>query len=712
MEYEIYSDEQDRQQVISSARGRFTRSINLIEERRKDLGDSLAKLGRCRIAAWTGTMKSFVRLFSCFSLEELDKGSKKDLNDEGWDPNRFLDVVVKSAFMVDAIQKANQGTFDEGQMMAVAAFGGPLLFCNSSPVVILRTIEEVTQKNGAVAWLSGNATTEDYSGVVSKLVITELDFLPFMNLMKSRQKSFSQKIPLSQAESFSNEVNKVSEKLEAARNQLDEIKVASEKYFNLSDSLQSNLDLLLKEVLVIEKEYSNTKTTEKISIDGLSEVEKKTVLLAWSIGQEIVDLLVVPILIESGTVDVETQRKLKGFTKYCNQLVEKATQLQTEKREIASLIEQARALLLSVQNEFRFSKEQLTERLLRFSDYKVKVWNEQLKVYVDSIAGYDGVRIDHDILGTPMVLAYETAMPVAKNIMQWVATSGQGDDISKIRLNKIEFAANSVAASNGEDRRFSLWLNETEDLSNKVDGVGKQEFLELAKPVISITGKESLKQAQGILEAVSNSSIQIRAINAKMQELVTVLGSYEITLGNVIKQFQPIANSVVAIGELHKEHASFDSLSKQEQITISISWEYAQLLIKMLTDSFYMSTESRLILNSEVSQSVESGLKAIRKAALRLSGENAYAANSLWEKSARKVEWVGFGVVALLVLFGVVATIRVSALGLLYVLAAAVAFPIFFVKKDLPLNKLTFWRWARIIGAGVLTIAITIVLLI
>lgn len=712
MENGTYSNGQYRQSIISSAKSRFAKSIDSIEMSRYSTADSLAKLGRWRIAAWAGTMKPFVRAYTRFSLEEIEKENNKLSKDENWDPNKFLEVVDKSSSMVDTIQKSDEGTLDAGQMIAVAAFGGPLLFCNSSPNVILRTVEEVTQKNGAVAWLSGYATTDNYSGIVSKLVITGLDFLPFMSLMKSRQKTFLQNIPLSQAESFSQEVNKVAEQLDAARQQIDNIQTTTEKCLNVTETLQSNLNYLLKEVFAIEKDYSKCDGTEKIPMDALSEVEKKTVMLAWSIGQELVDLLVVPILIESGTVDSDTQRKLRGFTKHCDQLVEKATQLQAEKNEIATLIEQSKSLVLSVQNEFRSVKEQLKERLIRFADYKITVWNEQIKTYLSSISVYDGVRIDQDILGTPMVCAYEIAVPIANKIIQRVATVGQGDNIAEVNANKIEFAVNSVAESNSEDRRFSPWIYETEDLTNKVDEVGKQEFLNLAEPLTTISGKESLKQAQGIYEAVSNSSQGIHAVNVKMQELISVLNLYEITIGNVIKQFQPIANSVVSIGTLHKEHVSFDSLSNQEQITISISWEYAQLLIKMLTDSFYVSSESRLFLNSEVPQGVESRLKVIRKAALKLSGESAYAVNSLWEKSAKKAEWIGFGVVALLVVFGILTTVRFSAVGLLFIPAAAVAFPIFFVKKDLPLNKLTFWRWVRIIGAGVLAIVITVLLFI
>lgn len=712
MGYETYSNGQDRQNIISSAKSRFTKSINSIEKSRKDAADTLAKLGRWRIAAWAGTMQPFARAYARFSLEELDKESNKLSRDENWDPYRFLDVVDKSSTMVDTIQKSDEGAMDAGQMIAVAAFGGPLLFCNASPNIILRTIEEVTQKNGAVAWLSGNATTDNYSGIVSKLVIIGLDFLPFMSLMKSRQKTFSQKIPLSQAESFSQEVNKVAEQLDAARQQIDSIQAITEKYLNFTEALRSNLNLLLKEVFAIEKDYSKREGTGKIPMDDLSEVERKTVLLAWAIGQELVDLLVIPILIESGTVDADAQRKLKGFAKRCNQFVEKSTQLQTEKNEIATLLEQSKSVVSSVQNEFRTAKEQLKDRVIRFADFKSAVWNEQLKTYISSISEYDGVRIDQDILGTPMVCAYDTAMPIASKIMQRVATVGQGDDIADVNANKIEFAVNSIAESNGEDRRFSLWIYETEDLTNKVDGVGKQEFLKLAEPLATISGKESLKQAQGIYETVSKSSQGILSVNAKMQELISVLDAYEITIGNVIKQFQPIANSVVSIGELHKEHTSFDSLTGQEQITISISWEYAQLLIKMLTDSFYVSSESRIFLNAEVPQGVESRLKVIRKAALKLSGESAYAVNSLWEKSAKKAEWIGFGVVALLVVLGIVTTVLISAVGLLFIPAAAVAFPIFFVKKDLPLNKLTFWRWVRIIGAGVLAIVIAVLLFI
>ena len=44
-------------------------------------------------------------------------------------------------------------------------------------------------------------------------------------------------------------------------------------------------------------------------------------------------MLVVPIIVESGTVDTEAQYKLKGFSKRCNLLVEKSTQLQAEKNE-------------------------------------------------------------------------------------------------------------------------------------------------------------------------------------------------------------------------------------------------------------------------------------------------------------------------------------------------------------------------------------------
>ena len=132
----------------------------------------------------------------------------------------------------------------------------------------------------------------------------------------------------------------------------------------------------------------------------------------------------------------------------------------------------------------------------------------------------------------------------------------------------------------------------------------------------------------------------------------------------------------------------------------------------MLTDLFYDDKKACFVANEERPQEVKTRFKPLRQALFKLKGENAYAADPLWKKPAERAKWVSFSLVVLLVIMGVVASIQWSIKGLLLIFDACIAFPVFFVKKDMPLNQVTFWRWVRVASAVLIAVAIIVFMIV
>lgn len=710
--YRYQSKREEEQQEVEDTKCKYAKAIEEIETKRCDVADSLVKLGTLRIKTWYVVMPTIVQAFENISLESLNQyNSIKRVPNNDWEPKKFLETVEKSSSLVGELVNISNKTMDDGDFISVAGFGGPVLFCSPFPEEILATINEMKYKNGAVAWFSGLAKPDNYTSVVSRLVLSDVDVLPFLSIETKRASKNVTKMDSfmfhSDLMELSREINSVTRKLVDICQEIDYIKTVTNQVFSLTENLQMCLSQLMKDVWEIEKEYHDVMHIDTIKLGNLSEMECRTVVSVWEISQKLVDLLVLPIVGETGGVSSEAQGFISKNLSHCNILCNSAKHLLWEKEEIARVLKASREYVASLEIEYRDVKEKTRESLLCFARYKLAKLNVEFKDYFSVLNRLDDAQLESGFLGLAEICKFNSDQTKRLTSQANRFASSKETGIEK---ELISFAVNSLGLNEDKGTLYE-WLVGVKSEENKVEGIGDEEFKNAELLLKRITGKENLMTAKTIYENVIEKCLGIQSVISKMRSLVALMENYEETMDNISSHLRPIAERVVLIGMPYDVTDNIN-LTSQEKKTITVSWEYGQLLFQMLTDLFYDDKKACFVANEERPQEVKTRFKPLRQALFKLKGENAYAADPLWKKPAERAKWVSFSLVVLLVIMGVVASIQWSIKGLLLIFDACIAFPVFFVKKDMPLNQVTFWRWVRVASAVLIAVAIIVFMIV
>ena len=706
------SEVEESKQQVEDSRQKFDKAISEIETKRCNTAESLVNLGLLRVKTWLLIMPMFAQAFKNISLESIKKISFDErVPSSDWEPKRFLETVEKSASLIDELVSVSNKEMDGGDLVSISAFGGPVLFCSPMPEEILATINEIKQKNGAVAWFSGLANPDNYDKVVSRFVLSGVDVLPFLGLETKRAEKYFKKMTPFMSDSdlidLSDEVDKVTAKLLSIGQEIDYINTVTGQALSLTENLKMYLSQLVKDVSKIDKEYHDVTTVDKIMVENLSEMEQKTVAAAWEIGQKLVDLLVLPIMIETGGVSPDAQGYLNIDASKCNILCNSVKYLLWEKEEIARLLKKSKEYVPSLKKEYKEAKEKTKESLLQFAKYKFEKFNVEFKDYFSVLNRVEELQLEPGILGLPEICEFNSnKLKQLSLLVNRIANSEE----PVMECTTILFAVNSLELGK-ENNTLYRWLTAENSGKSKVDGVGEEEFKNARAVVKKITGKENLKTAKSLYEDVVDKCQGIQSVISKMNSLISLLMVYEETMDLISNQLRPIADRVAIIGSAYDGTVITD-LTSQEKKIISVSWEYGQLLFQMLTDVFYDDEKESFTLCEERPLEVKERFKPLRQALFKLRGENAYAADSLWKRSAERAKLVSFALVILLVIAGIVSSCIWNIKGLLFLMDACIALPVFFVKKDMPLNQVTFWRWTRAAGAVFIAIAIIFIMIV
>ena len=180
------------------------------------------------------------------------------------------------------------------------------------------------------------------------------------------------------------------------------------------------------------------------------------------------------------------------------------------------------------------------------------------------------------------------------------------------------------------------------------------------------------------------------------------------------KKFSPFIDELERISGSYQLDENgmidFDSLSSVEQKTLHLSWLMAQLYYHVLSTPI-MNSEGEVSPDAQkVLQASIDNLNQIKKDTFKMSGEDAYVADIIWKSEANKALIINLFAVALFLTLGVL-MINISILkSVILIICGAMAFPVFFVYRNLPSSKLYMFRIIRLVLAVVIAIIAGMVL--
>ena len=170
-----------------------------------------------------------------------------------------------------------------------------------------------------------------------------------------------------------------------------------------------------------------------------------------------------------------------------------------------------------------------------------------------------------------------------------------------------------------------------------------------------------------------------------------------------LKKFKPFVVELECIKKAHPVQdggqIDFNSLTTVEQKTLHLSWLMAQIYYHVLSTPI-LTADGKV--SMEAKQAIDTAnkeFKQFKKDTFKLSGEDAQAANILWHSSANMLLLLNLVVSIAMLGLGVFAFRYGIMRGLVFIVSAMIAFPIFFKIKIPSDSRLWLYRIYRLIAA-------------
>ena len=416
----------------------------------------------------------------------------------------------------------------------------------------------------------------------------------------------------------------------------------------------------------------------------------------------------------------------------------KAIQNNAEAKE---LLEKASVLCETAKKNFETQKENTTSGLKALGNIKIDAWSSGVESFVREFSYFKNVRIN-DQLNLSAELQYCGSEPPAHQLINMRNAALTAKEIVKIgavsigagavvgiaiyggamMFGKASTGAAISALSGVAAKNATLaWLGGGAASSGGLGMIGGKLLLGgvVVAPVLAVAGyimeaksKEKLANARMVFAEAEESAEKINMMTSYMKGIEGVSSDYGDFIRQFGKKFQPFINELHKIRSRKSVDADgridFNSLSEAEQKTLHLSWLMAQIYYQLLSvpivnQNGEITREARPAL-----ENARDALRGLEKQTFRMSGAAAPAANLMWRRKSVSILAANFFVVGLLVALGVL-LFKVNTLkAMLLSVDALVAFPIFFVFRNLPASKKYAWRITRLILAVIVALLVLI----
>ena len=413
----------------------------------------------------------------------------------------------------------------------------------------------------------------------------------------------------------------------------------------------------------------------------------------------------------------------------------------THKEEIENLLTDAQEIYDTAKSEFETQKVKTSKSLEKLGKIKIRAWSEGMVAFVSSFGMFKNVELNRIEVSQSHFFGYDEE-PKEK-LMNIENTSLNASEIAKAGFAAVGTGAlvgvaayggammigsastgTAIATLTGAAKTNATlaWFGGGAKAAGGfgmaagklvLAGVVVAPILAVAAVIAGVKGKERLEEAKKIYADVENAVAKMDTITTGMLGIEKMSDNYSAFIKKFNKKFAPFIKELNRIKSKHTIEQDgfidFDSLSTVEQKTLHLSWLMAQIYYRVLATPILTS-------NGKVSKDAQKALSAskadlkqVRKDTYRMVDEDAPVGNLVWKPVANKMIVINLLVMVVFIAIGVLSLGTSVLKGILFMVCAVLACPIFFFRK-LPASRLYVWRIIRLIASIGAVIAIAVLL--
>lgn len=338
---EPITHKEEIQELLDNAQTDYDEAITKFKKQKKKTSSDLEKLGELKINAWADSMNGFVDAFSAFKNIEVTKKLDVNIYYKGMDenPEQVLLNIENATLNANEIIKAGVSSLGAGALVGVAAYGGAMMFASASTGTAISALTGAAKTNATLAWFGGGALKAGGLGVAGgKLVLAGIAVAPalIVGSMIANSKGAER---LAEAKKISAETHEKIAEIDLITTGMEGIAKLSNNYYSFIKKFNERFKPFIEEVNNIKARYPYQ--NGKIDFNNLTEVEQKTLHLAWLMAQTFYQTLSTPILTDQGEASSEAGEVLEASEESYDEIKNKTSKMTGEDAHIANLFWQS-----------------------------------------------------------------------------------------------------------------------------------------------------------------------------------------------------------------------------------------------------------------------------------------------------------------------------------------------------------------------------------
>lgn len=405
----------------------------------------------------------------------------------------------------------------------------------------------------------------------------------------------------------------------------------------------------------------------------------------------------------------------------------------THKKEIEELLDNAKQLYNESKEKFENQKKETSKELEKLGELKINSWAIQMNAFSSNFSCFNNIEIiqkdtkalvfkEKNVEPKQMLININQASMNSQEIIKTGALAlGSGALIGIASYGGVALFAKAstgtaIATLNGAAKTNAI-LSFFGGGAKAVGGLGKvggkfvlagitaAPVLIVAGVIAGARGKAKLEEAKKIYAEAEDNSEKLDIMSTGMTAIENLSKNYREFIENFNNKFQPFIDELERIKAKYKGSeeipVDYNILTLSERKTLHITWLLAQLYYNILTTTIITDDGSKSQEAEKKLIEANESLKSIKKETSKLRGEEAKAANILWEDSANSMLGISIICIAIMIVLGLISISSGLLIAIPYFISAIIAFPFFITKKDLTQSQLYFWRLFRLIAAGI-----------
>lgn len=729
---ERFTHSEEIESLLTEAQQMYDDAKNKMEEQKKKTTSSLEQLGRLKVSAWANEMTSFVEAFSVFKNLEVINLENKDLDYLGTHekPQELMINMKNASLTAKEVVQTGLLAAGTGALVGIASYGGAMMFAHASTGAAISSLSGVAKTNATLAWLGGGTLKEGGFGVLGgKVVLAGVVILPILALSGIITAAKSKK-RLAEAKKVHAEAENAVIEIDTITTGLSGIQALSDNYFRFIQQFEERFKPFVDELNRIRASY-RVGDDGKIDFNWLTDVEQKTVHLAWLLGELHYHILAVTLLTPDGTISDEANRTLSSAETSLVTLNREIDNLNAEKAEIKRLLHASNTSFTGALQALENQRKATLGKITSLFRSKLGCWSRGIYSYIEALQFFENVDLEMPAFVTEHVNLEDEQLASDMKTMSQVSNTILAYGIKNLSQALIV----DFAVCNGPDMCCSIgysdsiitnlstaqrtdaakWISGEKSSFSYIGGIPLGKISHTQARLNSITGRENLAVAQSIYTAVSGVTERVNTSTQSLKKVCSAIESYQARIKQFSRFLKPYTKELEQIRLQHtgSDEAcviDFDSLSNSEKHLIGHSWQVAKTLYYVLVMPLFNSDGSTVINLTYPIDYSEQFIKSVKRQTFKMKGDEQRAADIVWKPYAHSAYILNAISVACFIAAGVWALVSKNYKGIIPLVGAVIAFPAFFFLQRMPESKKMLVRLIRLVVA-VVCVTIALILL-